>query len=1064
MPYLSDEAIARTLSIPERNQLRIPPKASGVDLLLPTFRKLSVYKRKAYPLDESLAPLCTVEQLTALSHEETSALTRRLSADETPRWTEKFGHWMEESAGQAGSSGHGFLNLIENLVEAAVQDLETSLRMQYPGQANRFTALLVDSLPTETLTEIVVPTALLVYRRDYSGDTLEEFSHRMNRSDLRISIFEEFPVLARIVTEVLDDWLNSTIQLVDRIVNDKELLLSTFSFDVDKISRVRANLGDRHKNGATVTILEAGAQKIVYKPRAGFGEKLIASVCDLLPELSAYLPYNPVILERENYLWEEHVSAEDFSPDRAPKIAKELGALNAILYFLMADDMHHENVQISREGVAVLDAECVLNVLRPIDFMTVDVENVGARVLADAAYTVGIVPQPVNSKDSGGNPLDISVIGYKPGGVIALNVPRLDKTPAGELTLVNGPAEFNEKDPISHRSSLLQCGADFIAGFKAASDTLICHRHEILQLIDSLPEIFVRVLPRPTMIYSKILLESYHPTFMRDAALRDACLCKLLPRFYGRSYRNSLISSEMDALRNARIPYTELDLKRNELRIEKRDIPVCDDFLGRLYSHIEKIDEDEVARQCCYLDMAFASSVLKSSLSPDGQAFCDPVELMRVCDAEYKDSADLQGRLEALIMEGIARTKSFMIRSHGEVGFATMNALTRDCWAMGPAGMDLYNGLAGVHLMFERICGTSFGDECQDLYHEIMSTCLRFGDAVSLDDASIKKNVESLNVGFFDQLSGIAISQYLSLSNAKQHSRALASLKRTISMLAEMVAHDNNYDVISGSAGAIFLACMVFNEENDFLDDVALRNRLVKRSIDRLLDTVEQTGDGAFWPTTDNPSGLTGLSHGSVGIAAALALGSTEAGYRVEDCVKAVSAALTWERAHFDDVTGWADLRGEVQDGDPSESLQAWCHGSGGAYIARRIIRDKMSTFFTNDELMILDSEMHYSVAKLSVKIRDMLVSGASDCLCHGTVGNLLVLQRAVKTGEYNAGEFNSLLSAVLTRAECEGWRLGGLPGLQSASFMMGTPGIVWGLSLLHSSDTEALNPLYLGV
>ena len=1058
MRFFSEEAVARTLSIPERTMLKVPPHPSEVELLMPTFRKLSVFKREVHPVEDALEPLCTLAELSELSHEDHQSLARRVQFDEIPCWSQKFEQWTDRAQVSHNTARHGFLNLIEDLVEAALQDLGDTLRVEHLEVSEHFASLLIDTLPTEALTEIVLPTALLVYKRNYAEDTLEEFAKRLTDDNIRANIYEEFPLVARLVTEVLEDWCTSTIKLVDNIFNDKDILWECFSFDVEKISSFHANLGDRHKNGATVTIIEAGDCKVVYKPRVGFGEILIAEICEFLHEIDDLLPLQPLIVERDGYLWQEYVAPKDFNPTQAPLIAKKLGVLNAIFYFLMADDMHHENVQICGENVAVLDAECVLNVFRPIDFMTVDVENVGARVLADAAYSVGIVPQPINSKDSVGSPLDISVIGYKPGGVVGLNVPQLSKNEAGELTLVNGPAKFNNQDPIGARSSLLQCGSDFIDGFRAAAESLLRLRDEIIHLIDNLTEVVVRVLPRPTMIYSKILLESFHPTFMRDAALRDACLCKLLPRFYGKPYRSVLISGEMSALRNSRIPYTELDLKRDELKIGEHRIPLYLDALGKLLSHIRRIDEDEIDRQCCYLDMAFASAVLRSSRS----LHTDSDDSFR--NNEQILGAGVQERLERLIVQGVERSAKFLIRSEGEVGFATMNALAPDCWVMGPAGMDLYNGLAGIQLMFEAVNRTSFGSKYRDLFQEIESTGTRFGAAVTLDSASIEKNANSLNVGFFDQLSGIALLQYFALQQDVRRNHASDSLQRSVLMLCAMVPHDNNFDIISGSAGAIFLGCSISNSDELPAALSESCNMLVKLSIDRLLASVKRTEEGAFWPTEDNPFGLTGLSHGSVGIAAALVLGATQITYRVEECIEVVSAALTWERNHFDKNIGWADLRVEGQNSAGAKSLQAWCHGSGGAYIARSIIKKYIGEFSTARELDLINGEISYAVDNLAAKTSDMTQVGGSDCLCHGTIGNLLILRHAVNSGYYNEGKFETLLLSVLRRIERDGWRLGGLPGLHSNSFMMGLPGIVWGLLSLYSPNSEVLDPLLLGL
>ncbi|WP_263475961.1 type 2 lanthipeptide synthetase LanM [Mobiluncus mulieris] len=1052
MRKLSDNAVARTLSIPERNKLKQNPKISENDSFMHIFRQLSIFKNSMYHLDELLSPLCTLKQLESLSHEDSESLSERMQNHALPEWSTVFERWARTIGGESTSGHHGLLSIIENHVTAATQELRTTLVTEHGGYGEKLSNVLADSIPVDILTQIVAPSTLLVNKRDYSDKSMQEYYAILGEPSVRDAIYTEFPVIARLVTEVLIDWIEASTKLGEHLIQDKSLLLREFGFDVSRLSRITANLGDRHNNGQTVAVLESDMQKVVYKPRNAFGERLIYRVCKLLPELNDLLPHIPVTFEKDDYLWQEFFAAKDFEPRQAPVIAKKLGVLNAILYYLLADDMHHENILISGENVIVVDAECVLNTTRPIDFMTIDVENVGAKVLADAAYTVGIVPQRVNSKVSGANPLDISVIGYKPGGTVELNVPQIHSTPDGGYSLINGPAQFNEKDPITHRHLLLQYGSDFLEGFKLAAILMMNRKEKILDTVLSSSELVVRVLPRPTMVYSKILLESFHPTFMRDAALRDACLGKLLPRYFGKSYRRLLIREEMAALRGARIPYTELDLRNNSFVIESHRFSAECGGVNRIINHILDIDEDEIHRQCAYIDMSFASTILKSSL---------PVESIKILTKTYSWDCtrySQKERLEEHIFEGLENVMNLLIRHRGNVGFATMNALTPDCWVLGPAGMDLYNGLAGIHLMFERVRHEPFAEKFLSLYDEIEHTGLLFGDAVSLDKASVDKNVQALNVGLFDQLAGIAVSQYLSLQQVKHRERASESLKRTLSMLTSMVPYDKNYDVISGSAGSIFLANSL---PLDYQEAV---NKLIRQSIDKILSAAQVTADGAFWPAQDSVSGLTGLSHGASGIAAALAVGGKASKYRVEECAEMIGAALEWERRHFDFEKGWEDLREESQSKEQSEQLQAWCHGTGGAYIARQIIADNNDAGLSGDQRRYLDQELQYAVRKLAKKTLEMVSAGTSDCLCHGTVGNLLILQRATIKGMYSIDEFNAILSATLSRAERDGWRFGGIPGIPSNSFMMGMPGIVWGLASLYSPVKPNFDPFLLGV
>lgn len=1042
----------RTFSIQER--LNLPGKAQwgSEDYLMPTFRGLSIFKREICPIDEALAPLCRLSDLEELSRESFESLVERVSKADRPAWYELFQRWSAVVDQADGNVDRGYLNVVEHLAENAIAELRQNLASRHADYGEQLAELFAATVPAEALGQAVIPSALLVQKRDYSHLSAHQFFNLLKGATLREEIFLEFPVMARMVTEILADWVTSCEVLALQLVRDQRLLAANFGLEISKLCRIRANLGDRHKSGLTVAILETDEAKVVYKPRRAFGEMLIAKVCRLLPELDDLLPYLPKIVEVQDHHWQEFCEPKDFRSSQASVVAQKLGVINAILYFLMADDMHHENVQICANEVAIIDAECVLNVIRPVDFMQIDVKNIAAEALSRAAYSVGISPQPISSANLTGHPLDISVLGYSPGGTVNLRVPQLRKLDDGTYTLSNEAAVFSDEDPIRKRRMLLAYGKEFIAGFQKAAVLLSNKRSELLGLIFGQPQLVVRVLPRPTMIYSKILVESYHPTFMRDAALRDACLAKLLPRYLNKSFRIPLLQREMTDLRNGYIPYVEYDLRHENFLINGVPIKTKFEGLKLLERHIMSIDESEIRRQCAYLDMSVASANLRGT----GQPW-----LMNKRLEEYgiqESTEELPEEIDKLVVEGLEEVVELLIQDNGEAGFATMNAVAPDCWSLGPAGADLYNGSAGVHLMFDRLHVALSNSRFEEAYAAIETSALRLGDAVNLDPSNIRKNTEALNIGMFDQIAGIAISQALCIKRPEHEERARESLKRCLIMLEHMADADTNFDVISGAAGAIFLSGSLRNEETDSCDS------LTKKAIDRLISTYKQDEYGVFWPAADCVSGLTGFSHGAVGVAAALSLGSMTTQYRVEECIRIVSRVLAWEEAHFDKLRGWEDRRPESMERPDSGNLQAWCHGAGGAYIARQIIREQLEPHLDDYIQTKIADQINTALGFLEAKTSEMIANSAGDCLCHGTVGNLIILQNAAEKQLYNSTSLNNLVKDMVSHAKKDGWRLGGLPGVPSNSFMMGTPGIVWGLAHLRSPGHTPLNPLLMGI
>lgn len=1047
---LTNTAIAQTLCIPERVALGSTPTYNGTSSLLPTFRKLHIFNQQNYPIDDALAPLCNLTDLLQIDGESPESLAKR--QQNKPDWSSVFEKWASSTYKQLNNSNHGFLTLIEDVIDNAISELETDLSDYLTGDNHHLVDIFSATLPTEALAQVVIPSTLFVYKRDFSDKSIEDYYSLLSQKPVRDAIFSEFPVLARLTSEILLDWIHASKTLAASIVDDQLLLKSEFDFDVSKISEIAANLGDRHNAGCTVAVLKSDNKKLVYKPRNALGENLIEEACNLLPELQNALPYLPRTREINGHMWQEFCGPHNFSKKQAKIVAKKLGVLNAILYFLLADDMHHENIQIFGSNVAVIDAECVLNTLKPIDFMQIDVENVTARHLATAAYTIGIAPQPANTPTQNSRPLDISVLGYQAGNSIQLKVPQLRKTENGGYSIKNEPAIFNDVDPITNRRFLLKFSDSFIEGFKLAAQLLSERRNDLFSLILSHPELSVRILPRPTMIYSKILIESYHPTFMRNAALRDACLGKLLPRYFGKSYRIPLLRGEIESIRKGYIPYVQYDLRRDGFIINDQFTKGNQNPLSKLRKHIYSINQSEIYRQCMYLKMSITSATLMENDNRRANISKTKFNLTR------QDTSSSNNILITLAYEALDTVIDFLIEDEGEIGFATMNALRPDCWRIGPSGMDLYDGLAGLQLMFDRLNYESLPKKYQNIYRAIEKTALRFGDAVKLDDTSIEKNIKSLNVGLYDQLAGIAISQHLCMKHADNRDRAKNSLERTILMLKEMVPYDNNYDIISGTAGTIFL-CKLLKLQNS-----ALVKSLTESCIDHLLSKLVATSSGSFWPVPDTSTGLTGLAHGTIGIAASLALASNVYDYRKEESIRAIMGALAWERTHFSSVKGWADLRPEALSNQASDHLEAWCHGSGGAYLARQIILDNVGNSLTDQTRSALYEDITFAVKQLAAKTGKMILKRGSDCLCHGTIGNLILLQRAAKARQFDNDQLNELISEMLSSSLKHGWKLGGLPDIPSNGLMMGSSGIAWGLAHLACPADTDFNPFLLGI
>jgi lantibiotic modifying enzyme len=179
-------------------------------------------------------------------------------------------------------------------------------------------------------------------------------------------MFKQFPVLARLWSQLISEWCDKISETLGRLIEDKRFISRAFFAGraTGKIIDLRAGLSDPHNHGRTVMLLHFETGSIIYKPRPGNGEQEWFNFVEWL-NAQAFQPKLKAakILDREGYCWMELV---DYRPckDRAGacRFYQRLGGTIAIAYFLRAVDCHRDNVIASGEYPVLIDAEALWHV------------------------------------------------------------------------------------------------------------------------------------------------------------------------------------------------------------------------------------------------------------------------------------------------------------------------------------------------------------------------------------------------------------------------------------------------------------------------------------------------------------------------------------------------------------------------------------------------------------------------------------------------------------------------------------------------------------------------------
>ena len=201
-----------------------------------------------------------------------------------------------------------------------------------------------------------------------AGDTPEErfesFIARLGEPEVVSALWEEYPVLGRQVIVALTQWVETSLEFLQRLVADWKEIRSRFFPSADPGLIIKLNSsGDRHHGGRSVHIAEfSNGSRLVYKPRSlkldQHFQELLAWINERSPELQFRLLK---LLPKDGYGWIEYVdSAPCNSEDEIRRFYRRQGGLLALLYALHATDFHFENLIACGEHPVLVDLETLL--------------------------------------------------------------------------------------------------------------------------------------------------------------------------------------------------------------------------------------------------------------------------------------------------------------------------------------------------------------------------------------------------------------------------------------------------------------------------------------------------------------------------------------------------------------------------------------------------------------------------------------------------------------------------------------------------------------------------------
>jgi lantibiotic modifying enzyme len=191
----------------------------------------------------------------------------------------------------------------------------------------------------------------------------------------------EFPALARLFAEHVDDWRRNLIRLSTRLIRDRHVLERTLfgGRDVGDLVELSRELSDRHNRGQAVVLLCFKRGRVIYKPRSGEPEYEWFRLLNWLNKQGVRPALKTLrVIRRAEYCWIEHApTAECETKGAEDRFWRRLGSLICISLLLDAVDCHRDNVVVAGEHPILVDAETMFHPAQPGRAESADFTSLG---------------------------------------------------------------------------------------------------------------------------------------------------------------------------------------------------------------------------------------------------------------------------------------------------------------------------------------------------------------------------------------------------------------------------------------------------------------------------------------------------------------------------------------------------------------------------------------------------------------------------------------------------------------------------------------------------------------
>lgn len=258
---------------------------------------------------------------------------------------------------------HCFKSITSFFSKAIKQELDSYAQSLFNNLENNF---IEDG--ARQLIEACKPAFLdYIKQRQFKQSILEptnaEIKKQISQQEL-IEIINNYPGIINKLSQWLSNYKTTTIQLCQRLAQDRQTLKNHYSLDVYLIDSIEIGRGDRHHNGASTSELRfQNGRHLFYKPHSLALEIQFGVLTEKLCEKLNIDPFHsiPNSLDMGNWGYQDKIDILHGPSECDDRLISRLALMIVLIDVLGAIDCIDENLIICGDKPILIDGETLLH-------------------------------------------------------------------------------------------------------------------------------------------------------------------------------------------------------------------------------------------------------------------------------------------------------------------------------------------------------------------------------------------------------------------------------------------------------------------------------------------------------------------------------------------------------------------------------------------------------------------------------------------------------------------------------------------------------------------------------